>query len=345
MIKRILIVQTAFIGDVILITPLIRETHKLFPNSLIDVLVSKGNQSILLNNPHVNKILTIDKRSNRDYFRCVKEVRGNRYDVALTPHRSIRTLTFLFLAGIRIRVGFNTDLTRYLLNYRFKHPQGVHKAEKNLALLTPFISQEYPEFKECGHQEQRVELEWESELFYAEADLAKAQQYLKKGNNLAIAPGSIWSTKRWSAKSYSKLVKLLADQGFNLIFIGSKVEHALAEEIMSEAGIVATNSCGELSILGSAALISQCQALICNDSGALHIANAVKTRVFAFFGPTVKRFGYYPYREDDQLFEVELECRPCGMHGHRQCPLGHHNCMEMIKPEEVYNKIVESLQE
>ncbi|MFA7056426.1 MAG: glycosyltransferase family 9 protein [Candidatus Cloacimonadales bacterium] len=344
MIKRILIVQTAFIGDVILITPLIRETHKLFPNCPIDVLVARGNQSILLNNPHINKILTIDKKSNLGYFKCLKELIKNKYSVALTPHRSARTLTLLLLAGIKVRIGFNSDIYRRLLNYRCKHPQNVHKAEKNLGLLTPFISKGYAEFKDYVPKKGAIKLNWESELFFSETDLACSKRYLKPGINLAIAPGSIWNTKRWSAKNYSVLVKLLADQGFNLIFIGSKAEKDLAAKIMQDAGVIATNSCGELSILGSAALISQCQALICNDSGALHIANAVDTQVFAFFGPTVKKFGYYPYRKHDHLFEIELECRPCGMHGHRQCPLGHHNCMEMIKPQEVFNKIIECLQ-
>jgi len=79
--------------------------------------------------------------------------------------------------------------------------------------------------------------------------------------------------------------------------------------------------------------------VVCNDSAPLHMANAVKTDVFAFFGPTVQKFGCYPYRNGDKMLEVELDCRPCGKHGGNQCPLNHHRCMLDVKPEAVYEEI------
>jgi heptosyltransferase-2 len=336
--KRILIVQTAFIGDVILITPLIRETRKIFPDSVIDVLVTKGNQAILLNNPNLDNILVTDKKRVINYLKTLFSLIKNRYDIAITPHRSARTLTLIFLAGIRVRIGFNRDIYRHLLNYQLRHPKDVHKAEKNLELLSPFIGNKYPKLKVSTDIKEK--LNWYSELFPTKDDLDYASQYLYPEKNIALAPGSVWNTKRWSKENYIKLARLLKENSFNLVFIGSKGERDLAQEIIDKAEIKAINSCGELSILQSAALISQCTALVCNDSGALHIGNAVNTQVFAFFGPTVQRYGYYPYRPNDHVFEIDLDCRPCGMHGHKQCPLGHHNCMKMIAPEFVLDKII-----
>jgi heptosyltransferase-2 len=343
MIKRILIVQTAFIGDVILITPLIRETRKLFPDSVIDVLVTKGNQTILKNNPYLNNILVTDKKKVSSYFKTLFTLIKNRYNIVLTPHRSARTLTLLFLAGIKVRIGFNRDIYRHLLNYQLRHPQDVHKAQKNLELLSPFIGDKYPKLQLAKLNLKREELNWESELFPGATDLEHARKYLYQDQNIAIAPGSVWNTKRWSKENYIILAKLLKDQGFNLVFIGSNGERELAQEIINKAEIEAINSCGKLSILQSAALISQCRALICNDSGALHIGNAVDTKVFAFFGPTVRQFGYYPYRQNDFVFELDLACRPCGMHGHKQCPLGHHNSMKMIEPMTVLQNILKKM--
>jgi heptosyltransferase-2 len=343
MIKKILIVQTAFIGDVILITPLIRETKKIFPQAQIDVLVAKGNQTILENNPYINQIITSDKKSISDYFKCLFMLFRNKYDLALTPHRSARSLSLIFLAGIKVRIGFNRDIFRHLLTCKMRHPQKVHKAKKNLELLSPFISDKFPKLQVSDYHLTYDDLDWSSELFPSETDCQASSQYLKTKKNVAIAPGSVWNTKRWSKENYIKLVKKLSKHGFNLIFIGSKGEKDLAQEIINQANIEAYNTCGDLSILESAGLIAQCHALICNDSGALHIGNAVATPVFAFFGPTVKRFGYFPYRENDYLFEIDLECRPCGMHGHKQCPLGHHKCMKLIDVDFVFKKIYDYL--
>ena len=96
---------------------------------------------------------------------------------------------------------------------------------------------------------------------------------------------------------------------------------------------------GETTILESAAILQKCDLLVCNDSGSLHLANAMKIDVFAIFGPTVQDIGYFPFRENDYVFETELECRPCGSHGAMECPLMHHLCMKNITPEMVLEKI------
>jgi len=329
-IKKILIVQTAFIGDVILVTPLIRETKKLFPDAEVSVLVQKSNISILKYNPWIEKVIGMEKSKFDlfNFFKTLSTLRKVKFDLAITPHRSLRTLLLLYLSGIKRRHGFNQDNKKVLLTDKFKHPKGVHKAEKNLELLSPFT---------------KGRLDWHSELFYSDEELVKAKDVLNPERNIAIAPGSVWNTKRWPEEYFVSLCSKLSDDGWNLIFIGSNGEKELSERIIKNAGIEATNSCGQFSITGSAALLSLCDGLICNDSGALHIGNAVKTPVFAFFGPTVKRYGYYPFGANDILFEVDLDCRPCGMHGHNKCPLGHHNCMKEIKPEDAFERIITKL--
>ena len=120
--------------------------------------------------------------------------------------------------------------------------------------------------------------------------------------------------------------------------ISNEIENALGK---NNANLI--NLAGVTNLLQSAAVIAKCSLMICNDSGAMHIANAMQTRVFAFFGPTVQRFGYYPYREGDRVFEVELECRPCGSHGSKKCPQKHHNCMKQIEVEPVFKAVETTL--
>ena len=160
---------------------------------------------------------------------------------------------------------------------------------------------------------------------------------------IAIAPGSVWKTKRWPTEYYKTLVAQLAKNSFGVVLIGSKEEMQICDEVL--AGEDGINLAGKLSLLESAAVISKCHLMICNDSGALHISNAVETDVFAFFGPTVQSIGYFPFRERDFVFERDMECRPCGSHGGKSCHLKHHECMKMIYPEEVLKKVFEKFGE
>lgn len=178
-------------------------------------------------------------------------------------------------------------------------------------------------------------------------EIAKSLQ--KKGLKLtdkkmvAIAPGSVWFTKRWPNNYYKELASELANSGYFIVLTGSRNEQYLCEEIKPIRNSV--NFSGKLSILESAELIRRCEFIICNDSGALHIANAVKTKVYTFFGPTVKTIGYAPFRKNDHVFETELKCRPCGSHGGKSCPEKHHNCMRKITPELVLSKIQKDFKE
>ncbi len=332
-IRHILLVQTAFLGDTILVTPLIRGVRQIFPTAKIDILVIPQTAGVLKGNPHLNRILLFDKRNKKlsAFFKTLNEIKAVPYDLAISPHSSFTTGLLLFLAGIPQRIGFDRHPIRYFLSKRIPLPSSGHTIEKNLALLQPFAHQPFS---------------MQTEVFPSSKDRYLAADLLKRFDSsrpvIAIAPGSVWPTKRWPKSYYAELVKEL-QQTFSLVFIGSQDERSLCEEIMDLAGArEALNLAGELSLLQSAAVIAQCDLMICNDSGALHLANAVQTDVFAFFGPTVKEFGFYPFRTHDFVFEVpDLYCRPCGKHGGRTCPEGHFRCMRDIKPAEVIRKVKE----
>ncbi|MDD3534627.1 MAG: lipopolysaccharide heptosyltransferase II [Candidatus Cloacimonetes bacterium] len=332
--QRILIVQTAFLGDVILITPLIRATKSLYPEALIDALVIPAAAPLLQNNPHLNDILSFPKRQNPlfAFLKMRKELRNRRYDMVISPHSSARTHLLLYLAGIPLRVGFDRGSLPFLLNKKTPHPRGIHKINKNLSLLKLLSPQEF---------------EMQTELFPSPQHYQKAEELLQplKGKKLlAMAPGSVWATKCWSQEYYARLAQLLIEQGFGIVLIGGKDDQDkcayIANELPPDSAI---NLAGSCSLLESAAAINQCQAMICNDSGTLHLANAMQTKVFAFFGPTVQRIGYYPFREGDIVFEQDLDCRPCSSHGPQKCPLKHHNCMRQTLPEAAFKRIIQEL--
>ncbi len=331
--KKILVIQTAFIGDVILITPLIRETKKLFPKSSIDAMVIPQAVNLLLNNPHLDSVVQFDKRKNKlkSFFRTLKSIKSKRYDLVISPHSSVTTALLIYFAHIPTRVGFGRWTAQLLLTHKIPHLKNKLKIQKNLNLLSPFSDTKFPIQTEL----------YPTEEMFKNADLLLKE--LKKNSKkiISIAPGSNWFTKRWPQSYYQELVAQLMAHNYGLVFIGSSDESGICKQIAPQNNFI--NLAGKLSLLESAAVVSQCDLMICNDSGAMHIANAMKTDVFVFFGPTVQDIGYSPIGKNDLVFEIDLDCRPCSSHGTSSCPLGHHNCMYQIKSKDVLQNVIEKL--
>ena len=327
--KRILVIQTAFIGDVILITPLIKYIKNIFPDYEVDILVIPQTRTILENNPYINKILIFDKRKSKiiNFLKIISLLKKRNYEISFLPHSSLTTILLTFFSGIKMRIGFNRWLASKFLTHKVPFKKGLLRIEKNLQLLTPFCNEK---------------LEIQTELYPDAESKNKAGRFLgsiKEGKGIiALAPGSIWQTKCWLESYYKILAEKLVKKDFSIIMIGSPEERELCQRILPPKDAI--NLAGKTSILESAAILEKCDLLVCNDSGALHLANAMKTDVFAIFGPTVKSIGYYPFRDNDFVFEVDLECRPCGSHGGKECPQGHHNCMKLIKPKIILEKIL-----
>jgi heptosyltransferase II len=329
MIRRILIAQTAFLGDVILVTALIRATKELYPTASVDVLVIPQTAAVLVNNPYLRRVVTFDKRAGKSkaFTKTLLELRRGKYDLAIAPHSSMTTALLLYLAGIPRRIGFDRLLSRYLLTDRVPFAQGIHRGEKNLQLLRPLSDRVFP---------------LDTRLFPAEDDLRYADDLawpFPGQQKVAIAPASVWFTKQWPAEYYATLVRELVAMEVNVAVIGAPSERDYCRGILEKAGPGALDLSG-LKPLRSAAVIGACDLLVCNDSGALHIGDAMRTPVFAFFGPTVRRIGFYPYRERDRILEIELDCRPCRVHGSTSCPRGHHHCMTRLTPDMALRSIL-----
>ena len=356
---KILIIQTAFIGDVILTTSLIHNLKLLFPDAFLDFIVNPQCATLLENNPYLRNIITINKTNNLfDLITTMKNIRSENYFLSISPHSSFRSGFMVWGANIKYRLGFKRSFQQILLTHSIKHPQKIHKRLKNLELLKII-----PRF----YQSNSSTLFTQTELFPAQINYEKANQLLvslmnlKQKGIILLAPGSIWFTKRWPLQNYLVLTQKLLEQNYFVILSGSPQEKKLCEYIMENIynlreGMNEDKSqhlhyicrkgtplllsiAGNFNLLDSAALIEKVDLVICNDSGTLHIANAMQTPVFAFFGPTVQDLGYFPYQERDFVFEANLSCRPCGSHGGHECPQKHFECMKRIEVDSVMQKI------
>lgn len=330
--EKFLIIQTAFIGDVILALPLVQVLRRNFPNSKIDFMLIPKTSELLKNHPDVDEVIIFDKKG-RDkglsgLIKISKIISAKNYDVAIIPHRSFRSAVIPFLAGVKIRIGFDKSPFKFLYTNVVNYKK-IHEIERNLSLLEPLgvkvNSKEFPN------------------LFPSDDDKNYIDKILSDVNSklVGVAPGSIWATKRWLKERFAELVGLLVKDGFAVVLIGGAEDFELCEEIKKYSDSKNVyNFCGKLNLLQSAELIRRCILLVSNDSAPMHIAVAMRTPVVAIFGPTVPEFGFYPYGEKDKIVQVEnLYCRPCGIHGGRKCPEGHFKCMRLIDTKTVYEEV------
>lgn len=332
-----LVIQTSFLGDVILTTPLIAELAKRGP---VDVLATPIGATALANNPDIRTVIRYDKRgtygSALGLWQTIKEIRSRRpYDAAYLAQGSFRSGLLSMLTGATERIGFASSTGRVLYTRQMPYRPEKHHAERIWSLA----------FTDCADPPTREQIR--PRLYPSDEDRATIDTLLRlSGANeepiIALAPGSAWGTKRWPY--YVDLARRLADD-FRVAVIGSKADIPLAREII---GVLppgcAVDGVGKLSLLASAELIGRAQAIVTNDSAPEHLASAMGTPTLAIFGPTVPEFGFGPLADRKAVAgHTDLTCRPCDRHGPQKCPLGHWRCMRELTPEHISSLLTEVL--
>ncbi|HEY7899016.1 MAG TPA: glycosyltransferase family 9 protein [Gemmatimonadaceae bacterium] len=327
---RSLVVQTSFIGDVVLTTPLIA---RLAEAGDVDVITTPAGATLLATHPAVSRLLVYDKRvADRGFsglLRTARLARGSSR--AFLCQGSTRSGALAFAARCSERIGFNTSDGRWTYTRRVEYREDWHHARRLLSLGDSALATTASD---------PVSAAIKPTLYPTSADRSAVDRLIEHHSRpvVALAPGSAWQTKRWAG--YGELAALLADE-FDIAVVGSADDLSAAAEITSrvppERIIDAT---GKLSLLGSAELIRRSVALATNDSSPQHLASAVATPTVTIFGPTVPEFGFGPLAPGSRTVGNHLlDCRPCDRHGPRVCPLGHWRCMNEITADEVASAV------
>jgi heptosyltransferase-2 len=330
------VLQTSFLGDMILTTPLI---ERLAVEGPVHVVATPANAGILANHPAVASVIVFDKRGQDRGLggiqRVAARVRATGATSAFLAQGSLRTAAIARLAGVPARVGFATSPGRVLYTRRVPFDASRHHAQRLWQLASPPGVVEAPPVLRPS-------------LFPGADDRAHAEALLAshgvKSDTplIALAPGSVWATKRWP--SYAELAANIArDPALAthvVVVLGAASDAPLAAAIQTAVaaagGPRVVDATGRLSLLASAALLARAQLLVTNDSAPLHLASAMDTPTVALFGPTVPALGFGPLASRRSIVEHEaLTCRPCGAHGPRTCPLGHWRCMRDVSATRV----------
>jgi heptosyltransferase-2 len=305
----------------------------------VDIVVAPRAASVLAGHPDIRETIVYDKRGADagpgGFLRVLGRVRRGRYACALVPHRSLRSALLARAAGIPLRAGFDASAGRLLFTHIAPYDRQAHEIDRNLRLL---------EAAGGGPQERT-----DPRLYPSAEDRAAVDRLLggsvaagRGAGLVAIAPGTLWNTKRWPQERFAELARLLADAGYAVALVGGPEDAALCRGIAQAAGGVGiVDASGAFSVLGSAELLRRSAVLVCNDSAPLHIAAAVGTPVLAIFGATTPTFGFGPTGPRDRVLETGgLTCRPCSIHGGDRCPVGTFECMLSITPAMAFEAVV-----
>lgn len=313
--NRILVIQTASIGDVILGTALIESLHKAYPEADIDFVVKKGNEPLFAGHPFLHRVITWDKGADKytGLIRIILQARQTQYDLVVNIQRFFLTGLLTVLSGARETRGFSKNPLSFLFSRSIRHMigAGIHEVTRNHALIADLAVP--GDLRPC--------------LYPTAADEAVADTTVK-GRYYTISPASLWYTKQYPVEKWVELIGHIAhDQ--EICLVGAAADHALCEEIKSATthpGVM--NLAGRLSFLQSSALMRRARMNFTNDSAPMHLASAVNANVTAIYCSTVPGFGFGPLSSNSSVVEVKehLSCRPCGLHGRPSCPEKHFKC-------------------
>ncbi len=319
---KILIIQTAFIGDVILATPLPKVLKKKFHESQIHFLVRAGNEILLKNNPNIGKVWIWNKKKNKhlNLIKLIAGLRKIKFDLIVNPHRFFSSGLITALVPAKEKIGFEKNPLSFLYTRKYPHIfDGRHEVERNLSLIKDYVN---------------TTLET-PELFPSANDYEKIKDFT---SDIVIAPASEWQTKQYPPEKWIDLIAKLQD--FSVALIGADKDFELCEKIAGNFSNV-LNLCGKLNLLESAALIDKAKVLISNDSAPVHIASAMNTPTVEIYCSTIPEFGFFPLAENSVVIQTseKLSCRPCGLHGKKECPLKHFKCAYSIDNNIISEKI------
>jgi heptosyltransferase-2 len=351
--QKILIIQTAFIGDVVLATALLETLHENYPQASIDIVVRQGNESLFNEHPFISELIVWNKKENKylHWLQVLQRIRAKKYDLLINLQRFAATGLWTVLSKATRTIGFDKNPFSFLFTHSVKHNVseiGVHEINRNHKLTESLGA-----LKLC-----------KPKLYPTKSDFDKVIQYQTE-KYITMAPASVWFTKQFPLTAWVSFINELKFEG-PIYIIGGTTDKDLGDKIINEVksldskalNAISTsptnssaskkiiNLSGELGLLASAALQQNAVLNYVNDSAPMHFCSAVNAPVVAIYCSTIPAFGFGPLSTRSFIVETQeqLTCRPCGLHGKKQCPLGHFNCAKTIANNQLIAPLLQMAQ-
>jgi heptosyltransferase-2 len=241
----------------------------------------------------------------------------------------MRTALIVLLSDVKESYGFENSSLKYVYKYLIPYNYQAHDVQRNLDLI--------------GFKYDEKSWKIKPELKVNEKIKENIESFIKVNNLdtniIAIAPGSIWYTKRYPLEYFKKIISELIKKKYKIILIGGEKDKSICEQLLPGIEDVITTA-GRFSLLESIELIKKAKLLISNDSAPTHMGMCANIPVLTLYCSTTFNFGFFPYNEKSSYLSYDdLFCKPCGIHGYDECPLGTFDCGKLLKPETVISKI------
>lgn len=338
---RSLVIHTAFPGDLILLTPLLDRLRRESDLEWLGLVVNPPCAPLFQGDPRLDELIVYDKRGKdkgwRAFRQVVRHLKALRVDRVIVPHRSLRSSALAWFSDAYERVGFASAMGTLAYTELVYDNRSLHEVERNLALAGPLEERDVssspamPTLHKDPAEEARVR------SCFDERGLVLP---------VAMAPASLWATKCWPAAHFGALADLILEASpADIVLLGGPGDQALCQEAAAQVHNCRRhrvhNLAGAFSLRESFQALRLCRLALVNDSAPLHLAQAAGTPTFALFGSTVPEFGFGPRGPLDRVFQQRLDCVPCGIHGHRRCPLGTLACLRELSPRELLPAVLE----
>lgn len=320
--KKFLIVRFSSIGDIVLTTPVVRCLRQEFPDAEIHYITKSAYKILLVNNPYIDKIYTID----REITEVLPELRQEKYDFIIDLHRNLRTYRLKLALHTKSYQFPKVNLKKWLLtSFKINKLPSEHIVDRYFKCIN-----------ELGVKNDQKGLDY----FIPKQDEINIKSYHIPNEYLVFAIGAKFATKRLPTE---KIIEIISQLPQTVVLLGGKEDIDRAREI-SDACSNAIKLCGDLNLNQSASVVKQSQKVITHDTGLMHIAAAFNKPIISIWGNTVPAFGMYPYMPQTpnnySIHEVkDLSCRPCSKIGYQTCPKKHFNCMNQQNIKEIVEKI------
>lgn len=328
--QKILIIRFSSIGDIVLTTPIIKSLRKKYPTSTIHFLTKKKFSSILSNNKKIDKVIEFNSQK-QNIFKFFKFIKKEKYSIFIDLSNNLRSRILTFFTGFSNVKVFRFSKSSIKRRLQVKFHRFLPKK------IVPVYLRYFQAIKEL-----KLKIYSKYEINFTQENEDKILHFIKKDKkNIVVATSATYFTKKWRKENYVNLCKELVKTN-NINLIGGtreKSENRFIEK--SVAGI--NNLTGKLTLLETAALLKNSSVLVCHDSGIMHIAQSQNCPVVTLFGSTTNHLGFFPINSNCTAIEVDLPCRPCSVHGRKNCPKVHFQCMRGITVEMVRKAIEKHL--
>ncbi len=333
MYNKILVINLMHIGDLLLVTPVLRTLRSNFPAAHIALLADAKLADLVKYNRNIDRLIAIDKKGYHDklwnYIKLIGEIRDEKYDLVINLHRNERASFLAGLSGAGKIVGYSTFGPHVFFDRVLENRKRVkHQVEAHFDVLRETLG--IAKIDDRG-----IEM-WLDAAAEAEAAKIWAETYGSEAGTLKVIglnSGASWPTKRWPKEYFAALADRLLDLGYGVAYFGGPMDEELVRETL---GLMKNSPHPRLAVLTGkvrlmvlAALFKKCAALVTNDSGPMHIAVAMDVPLVSIFGASPVT-GFSPYNNRSVVIKTTAACHPCYEH---HCDTLH--CMTGISVDQV----------